>query len=188
MNIQPYQYLPLENGRTIRLIALSPAKTADQPLECIILHAPLDDPLPYAALSYEWKGEKPQRPMTCEDGSTILITPNCYAALIRLRHRKKFQILWVDAICINQADVQERNSQVSIMIDIYKSSDRTFVWLGEGDSDSDLALQFSRRASFVYRHKRLRRLLPKDNILSWNMLGTGKYCISCLRSNPYLQV
>jgi hypothetical protein len=93
MNIHPYQYLPLEDARTIRLIALSPAKITSQPLECIIFHNSLDDPPPYAALSYEWKGEKPQRPMICDNGSTILITPNCYTALVRLRLKKRFQII-----------------------------------------------------------------------------------------------
>lgn len=183
--MHPYQYLPLENARTIRLIALSPANNPAKPLECIILHAPLDDPLPYASLSYEWKGERPQLPMACDNGSTILITPNCYNALVRLRLKKRFQLLWVDAICINQADIQERNSQVSIMIDIYKASERTFVWLGEGDSDAYLALQFTRRASLIYRHPRLRRLLPKNSILSWNSLGTGTYCTSSIHSNAY---
>jgi hypothetical protein len=50
--------------------------------------------------------------------------------------------LWIDAICINQEDLEERNQQVSIMGDIYTNSVTTWVWLGEND-------QFSREAFSV---------------------------------------
>lgn len=46
---------------------------------------------------------------------------------------------WIDAICINQADLEEKSQQVSIMGDIYTKSAITWVWLGEHD-------QFSREA------------------------------------------
>lgn len=38
--------------------------------------------------------------------------------------------LWVDAICINQTDISERNHQVRMMASIYKSASRTISWLG----------------------------------------------------------
>ncbi|KAK0109486.1 hypothetical protein ONS95_002178 [Cadophora gregata] len=73
------------------------------------------------------------------------------------------------------------------MIDIYKSSAQTFVWLGEGDAESDVALQFSRRVAFIRRHRRLQKFLPKNGILSWNMLGTGctPEALSSLASRSY---
>lgn len=46
-------------------------------------------------------------------------------------------MLWVDAVCINQRDVDERTQQVSMMRDIYASAEQVFIWLGEGDDESD---------------------------------------------------
>ena len=48
--------------------------------------------------------------------------------------------LWIDAICISQADSQGRSEQVRFMYDIYKGAKRTLVWLGKADDDSDLAI------------------------------------------------
>ena len=52
---------------------------------------------------------------------------------------------WIDSLCINLADGQERELQVRIMADIYRRARRTMVWLGEevdGDSDCRGAVQF----------------------------------------------
>ncbi|KAI1174402.1 heterokaryon incompatibility protein-domain-containing protein [Nemania sp. FL0916] len=48
--------------------------------------------------------------------------------------------LWVDAVCINQEDVDERSKQVSFMDKIYKSSETVLVWLGKSTEQSDLAI------------------------------------------------
>jgi hypothetical protein len=47
----------------------------------------------------------------------------------------------VDAICINQEDIPERNHQITLMRDIYESARQTVVWLGEAADDSGLAFQ-----------------------------------------------
>jgi hypothetical protein len=39
-------------------------------------------------------------------------------------------VLWVDALCINQEDVLERNQQVAQMSSVYRSSKLTLIWLG----------------------------------------------------------
>jgi hypothetical protein len=56
-------------------------------------------------------------------------------------------VLWIDAICINQNDTEERNAQVRRMLDIYKSANRVIVWLGEGTEDSDKAMNFMNQYS-----------------------------------------
>ncbi len=43
--------------------------------------------------------------------------------------------LWADQICINQKDVEEKNSQVVMMGDIYRNARRTLIWIGQGDED-----------------------------------------------------
>jgi hypothetical protein len=38
--------------------------------------------------------------------------------------------LWIDAICINQRDLVERNQQVNMMIEIYSEAEETLIWMG----------------------------------------------------------
>ena len=58
------------------------------------------------------------------------VTPNLKHALQRLRHGTEELVLWVDAICINQDDIPERNAQTANMRAIYQSSESVAVWLG----------------------------------------------------------
>ena len=49
---------------------------------------------------------------------------------------------WIDAVCINQLDVPERNAQVQRMADIYVNARRTLVWLGEATRDFQIVSKF----------------------------------------------
>ncbi|KAL8645808.1 MAG: hypothetical protein Q9226_007132 [Calogaya cf. arnoldii] len=69
--------------------------------------------------------------------SSLDVTRNLTVALQHLRYKKEPRILWVDAICINQQDAQERSAQVQRMGEIYQSAHQTTIWLGpEGDASS----------------------------------------------------
>lgn len=72
----------------------------------------------------------------------IPITQNCYDALSSLYCEFGVHSVWVDAICINQADseVQEKEQQILLMKDIYSQAGRVFIWLGKGTKESDEAL------------------------------------------------
>ncbi|KAB5540270.1 heterokaryon incompatibility protein-domain-containing protein [Coniochaeta sp. 2T2.1] len=65
------------------------------------------------------------------NGQPFEVFENAGAALRRLRHPKKPSSLWIDAICINQTDLQERSSQVLLMQQIYGQASQVLVWLGE---------------------------------------------------------
>ncbi|KAK0099880.1 hypothetical protein ONS96_007829 [Cadophora gregata f. sp. sojae] len=71
----------------------------------------------------------------------LLLSQNLAGSLRHLRYKDKKRVLWIDAICINQADVVERNAQVSRMGDIFKVAERVIVWVGPSTEDSKLALQ-----------------------------------------------
>jgi len=60
--------------------------------------------------------------------------------LRRLRYPSKTRPLWIDAICINQQDRDERASQVMLMRRIYEQADRVCIWLGERTESSQLAI------------------------------------------------
>lgn len=64
-------------------------------------------------------------------------------ALKYLRKREK-RVLWIDAICIDQDDHEERSSQVAMMSLVYTGATQVCVWIGEDDDESTMALQFIR--------------------------------------------
>jgi hypothetical protein len=70
-----------------------------------------------------------------------MITENLFQLLYRFRRKDRDRVLWADTICINQADIAERGSQVTMMRDIYKSAWRTLVWLGLSSLLDDLAFR-----------------------------------------------
>jgi hypothetical protein len=106
----------------------------------------------YEALSYAWGEEGTPNcdayiksledsNSSARDVVTLALRPNLANALRHLRYHDQPRILWVDAVCINQNDLLERNEQVLRMGDIYKHARRVVVWLGSAQDDSTLALQ-----------------------------------------------
>jgi hypothetical protein len=139
-----YQYLPLENHDSIRLLILLPSSESEEDLRCELIHARLREDPHYEALSYTWGAA--HFPETLHaDESIIRITENLMSALTQFRLRNAPRTLWVDAICINQQDVEEKGRQVMAMANIYRRSCRVLAWLGPGTEDTDRALSHFRK-------------------------------------------
>jgi hypothetical protein len=68
------------------------------------------------------------------------VTKNLESALRHLRYVDRPRVLWVDALCINQRDLLERNSQITHMTGIYEKASEVVAWLGDEYGDSNLAL------------------------------------------------
>ena len=143
----PYEYSPIPEPRHVRIVQVQPAGDLKEPLRCSMSFISLDDcdeevGNDYTALSYSWDAQKPSSPVAV-DGGTLLVTPNCEAAMRRLRSSTEAANLWIDSICINQSKdaIEERNKQVAIMGDIYKRAKRVVIWLGESDTKMELAMR-----------------------------------------------
>lgn len=129
--------------REIRILALAPG-TGDNALYGDLFVESLDyDDLHYTAISYTWSGPVGGSTIII-NGIPLFITENLKLALRRIRGPSRSKNLWVDAICINQNDVEEKSLQVSLMGDIYASATRTTVWLGEKSAQSDVAMDLIR--------------------------------------------
>jgi len=103
----------------------------------------------YVALSYVWGTFSDNEKYTIFCGTNpIKITPNCWSALWHIRKAFGTITVWVDAICINQADDQEKLGQIPLMGDIYSWADSTYIWLGEGNEHSNAAINFLKEAGF----------------------------------------
>lgn len=69
----------------------------------------------------------------------LLVTQNLSTALRYLRRPSTERVIWIDAICINQDDIQERSIEIARMGLIYKKARRVIVWLGPPAENSTLA-------------------------------------------------
>ena len=114
---------------TIHPGARHPGRSPD-PVHCHLQHARLDQDPQYEALSYVW-GDPTNQVFILLGGTRFPVNRSLYGALLRLRREHTQRTLWIDAICINQQDVTERNTQASLMSSIYKTALGVIVWLGE---------------------------------------------------------
>ncbi|KAN0091701.1 Heterokaryon incompatibility protein (HET) domain containing protein [Hyaloscypha variabilis] len=73
----------------------------------------------------------------CADGKVFEATANLESALRHIRKADVAEVLWVDAVCINQEDTVEQNQQVHLMKSIYSEAHAVLIWLGDGDEHSD---------------------------------------------------
>lgn len=143
-----YQHKPFVaagNAHPIRLLTLLPARNLDDDLRCEINHTNLEEKPEFEALSYTWGNPKEVVPLLLHD-QTFHVTENLASALRRLRYAQEPRVLWVDALCINQADVLERNQQISQMREIYNigGAKRVVAWFGEV-KNAKLAIDFCDR-------------------------------------------
>lgn len=137
-----FAYTPLEpQHREIRVLTLLPGNK-EEPVKVDLTTKSLNSGPIYNALSYVWgdlasAGKLGNTIMI--DGHEFPVTANLLSALRHLRppFGARPTIFWVDAVCINQEDLDERRQQVSMMRDIYASADRVVIWLGDADDESD---------------------------------------------------
>jgi hypothetical protein len=133
----------------IRLLELAPGAFEDTiRLRIIIIDLHDGGDPTYEALSYVWGVDFASTEVYMDDVS-MKVTSNLDSALRHFRRRLFSRILWIDALSINQQDVQERNKQVRNMGLIYQQATSVLIWLGQVDNnDSHLramlgAMQFS---------------------------------------------
>lgn len=152
------KYRPLDvDQREIRILEIEPG-CFDDPLVCSLVYTSLSNSehTQYTALSYCWGPQEDPKTITLHvqigDDSPIgplraeidiPIAPNLHSALRHMRHETgPCRALWADAVCINQVDIEERNQQVAIMNDIYACARDVCIWLGEGDENTRIMLDY----------------------------------------------
>src|ERR1700748_3681376 len=84
-------------------------------------------------------------PLVINEKEILMVNPSLIACLQHLLKKEPGLTLWWDNICVKQTekglDNDEIASQVAMMKDIFSRARKTYIWLGENDADSDLALQ-----------------------------------------------
>lgn len=163
-NKSRYTYSSLAGKNHIRLLLLRPASTPEAPLRGYLLPIHVGDKNPpYAALSYCWNDCMYSSPIDGEmcifledlpslpkeyycgrplPANPLLLTPNLVNALRAIRDDVSCIAIWVDQICINQADIDERSSQVALMDRIYTNARYVQIWIGDDTQDRSVAKAF----------------------------------------------
>jgi hypothetical protein len=123
------------------------------------------------ALSYTWGREDSAQGIINIRGTQLKITTNGKDALVSLMRgyfreqfrdkHKEFRI-WIDAVCINQADQIEKYTQLAVMGEIYTNVTVVYIWLGQGTKESDEAMQYISRVEKPCATQRCAFLL-RDN-------------------------
>jgi hypothetical protein len=148
-----YHSVPLSHERrTIRLLHVHSNGDIDlsKAVSCDLSVIDLDvDHPPFAALTYVWNIDADEKHAVISCGGQVLsLTRNGHDALRHLRQRLGAFTIWIDAICIDQANHKEKLSQVQLMGDIYSNAVTVYVWMGSGNHNIDRALHFIEHAGF----------------------------------------
>jgi hypothetical protein len=139
-----YSYAPLEAHDSIRILDLDPVDPENEDAEVwgSLVTTSLENlSVPfYEALSYAWGSPHKTHELQTPDG-VIPITASLHAALIDIREKDVSLLLWIDAVCINQVDNEEKSAQVQLMGQIYAQATHVLVYLGPAADDSLRAVQ-----------------------------------------------
>ncbi|KAF5012346.1 hypothetical protein FDECE_1573 [Fusarium decemcellulare] len=138
---------PLQENE-IRLLRLSFGKDGSTPPDIAFQRVSLVDPdlPPFVSLSYVWGNLDDTLPLSVS-GQTVAATRNLHAVLQCLASSDFDQLLWVDALCINQHDLDERAAQVALMGEIYSCASYVLAFLSPFSDPFDIGLGFIEQAA-----------------------------------------
>ncbi|KAF4539069.1 Heterokaryon incompatibility protein [Lasiodiplodia theobromae] len=196
-------YKPLDKAaHEIRLVFIMPAKDDNEPVSCVLLEfkPPVQQQHHYIALSYCWGEMQNQRAITLAHMPTgpdgggdyftrfkpFRVTENLHNALRSFRkwqreywdpgfgRKPKYPHFWIDALCINQNDNEERSYQVGMMGQIYASAANLWIWLGEDKAMQEAAKRVKAYCNVV-RHEITSNVDLSDDQLEKLSLIAGTY-------------
>jgi len=136
-----FKYTALNEGE-IRIIELQPGDDIPN-IQGSLKVASIGSSTPkqYSALSYCWGPDSQPRRTISLDDQWFEVRQSLLGALQQLRSRDECARLWIDAICINQEDEEEKKSQLPLMSSIYSKAETVEIWLGTGEDNGELGLR-----------------------------------------------
>jgi hypothetical protein len=139
--LKPFTYAPLDHLKaSIRLIRVLETISPEGYIQCEVRHATIE--ASYICLSYVWGEEGPGHTIIL-DKQPFRIRSNLYGFLVTARRKRRLleNWLWIDALSIDQTNVEERNHQVQQMGQIFSRAKEVLSWLG---SNSEIAAYLER--------------------------------------------
>ncbi|KAK3704153.1 hypothetical protein LTR37_013993 [Vermiconidia calcicola] len=141
-------YEPLNaQKKDIRLLKVHPKQSPRDDLEASMHTIPLEH-ASFAAISYVWGDSKRQKKIILNDHA-ISVGHSAYAALRHTGYKDTNQHIWIDALCINQSDKEERSQQVSLMGEVYGKAEPVWLWTGGYTKDTETLANLMNRLAFM---------------------------------------
>lgn len=145
-----FEYPPIDQHAEIRLIWLQPGEF-DEPIRCDLLTTGICKKS-YEAISYTWAGKSSDYSKTSTiflDAKPFPVTRNCEMALkrVRARYRHTKKCIWIDSVCIDQDNLDEKGCQVRLMGRIFSQAKAVLVYAGEFSEEASSALDILRLTS-----------------------------------------
>jgi hypothetical protein len=140
--VDPLRYERLQPG-SIRLLRILARGTSPNVITCRLAHFELVSCPPYTTLSYTWGSDR-RTANIIVNGRAFGVRKNLLAFLEQAvsSNEDPDRLFWIDQICINQQDTEERNEQVMQIGRVYKEAANMVIWLGQASfwKDSDMAM------------------------------------------------
>jgi hypothetical protein len=154
-----FKHTPLDRTqRSIRLVSVHPVLSSTGRICCSIKQVS-DDQRRYRCLSYTWGLSKEYHVINL-NGRGFAVRSHLWRFLNAARLVYADQEFWIDALCINQANIGEVNHQIQLMDQIFSNAMDVIIWLGDGDSGG-----YRSALSFLAEQRDKRtQCLPKSSL------------------------
>ncbi|KAI4679692.1 uncharacterized protein J4E84_008214 [Alternaria hordeiaustralica] len=155
-----FKHEPLNYRRgAIRLLQILPHLSIDGHIQCEIWHDSVK--ASYTCLSYVWGPDKIQRQILV-NGKIVSVRENLYnfMRVAQSKYANPARTFWIDALCIDQDSIHEKNHQVAQMGSIYANSVEVISWLGFNQSIGRafaFALELSKESRHEIRDSRAKQ-------------------------------
>ncbi|KAI7774250.1 hypothetical protein LA080_009050 [Diaporthe eres] len=170
--MEPYKYRGLRSmRRRLRLLRLHGGGLLNPEITCELFEVEYDKDdqnIVRRVLSKDERSAKRERVYEGGKYYRLPVTRDLTLALKYLRHPHAERILWIDALCINQANHEERNHQVQMMARIYSGAKQACIWLGEDTDDSTTAIRFINEIMKLENFDAISE--KKENSFKWQSL------------------
>jgi hypothetical protein len=123
-----YIYKPLNSHREIRLLRIS-RRLPSTEIETELIHVALENAPAYECISYTW-GDATKTNRIFVNNLQFKVSANVYEILDEKASVWSSGLLWIDSICINQDDPEEKSKQVQLMRKVYQTAARVTICLG----------------------------------------------------------
>lgn len=180
IQVQVFQHEPLADPKTylrlVRVLSVDPTRRFQ--VHCELSTWPFDEAPQFSAISYTW-GEPTPVSTILVNGRRLDVGPNCEYVLKQTSSHVKEGYLWIDAVCINQSagdNNDEKNAQVAMMGDVYKTATQVFACVGAHGDDSEFVYRMMRKDERLFRSWR------SGSSVEWS----GSRRISSIRYYPHL--
>jgi hypothetical protein len=177
-----FSHRPLDlHEASIRLIQVQKVLSVDEGLiQCSIEQATTS--ASYSCLSYRWGNPSHHHYSIRINGKRFAVRENLFNYLEVLRAglspmSTQSEPMWIDALCIDQDNPQERNHQVAQMGDIYSRAKCVFVWLGKIPRPETQSITSLVRMKTVLYHDEEcpDRYIPQQNRVNANVITQNEY-------------